>query len=451
MARGTTTVGMLLTLALLIPALGWPSASARRPPDDAYAQVGVPEGDRGGAAKAASVSLRPVDGAGQGPFTGRPPIAKGAFYPIAVWFESVITPSDVRKDEAAGLNTYLELTADSRTDLATEAGMRVVASNVRMSPGAPFLLPDEVDMWAGPGDDPWTGSWPEDGQVCIPADGACGYTIVDQELSRVPDSTWVYGQFGKGVMMWQTRAQARRFVNTGTHAASSDLYWFTDPNICGSSEAGWFLGIDGEVPEQRCRVGFNYGKTVQRMRSLVRPRGRIPIWVFVEVGTPFDGSGAVSITPGQIRDAVWSGIIHGARGVAYFNHNFGGDCLSQHVLRETCGNHVRPAVTKLNNRISRRARLLNAPFVDGLVKVTGKLDVSVKLHRGRFVLLVGRKANGSVSGTITFRCGKPVRAVDGRAGSIRVVDRRTLPLDLTSRQSIRILKLDGGHTCGLTD
>ena len=157
------------------------------------------------------------------------------------------------------------------------------------------------------------------------------------------------------------------------------------------------------------------------MRGLVRPTGRTPIWVFVEVGHPFTESDAPTIEPHQVRDAVWSGIIHGARGVAYFNHNFGGDCISQHVLRDECGRAVRPVVTKLNRTIERHAPLLNSPFVDGLVEVRGALDVAVKLYRGRFFLLVGRKTNDAAHGSVRFRCGHPTSAVETGTGKRRAI------------------------------
>ena len=57
---------------------------------------------------------------------------------------------------------------------------------------------------------------------------------------------------------------------------------------------------------------------------------------FVELGHPFTEEDWPSITPAQARAAVWSSIIHGAQGIIYFNHSFGGPCQTQHILRDPC-------------------------------------------------------------------------------------------------------------------
>ena len=40
-------------------------------------------------------------------------------------------------------------------------------------------------------------------------------------------------------MFWETDAEAARYVNA-VDLASDDIYWFTDPHVCGSSEAARF-------------------------------------------------------------------------------------------------------------------------------------------------------------------------------------------------------------------
>ena len=87
--------------------------------------VFIPRDDTADASAAADSSsdraagplrLRAVDG---GPsfydkFVNHLPSDPG-FFPIGVWFESVTQPADIAKDQAVGLNTYVELTAN--TDL----------------------------------------------------------------------------------------------------------------------------------------------------------------------------------------------------------------------------------------------------------------------------------------------------------------------------------------------
>jgi hypothetical protein len=56
-----------------------------------------------------------------------------------------------------------------------------------------------------------------------------------------------------------------------------------------------------------------------------------PIFNYVENGGPMseDTTAASYITPPEMNAAVWSCIIHGARGVIYFNHTFAGPAQTQ--------------------------------------------------------------------------------------------------------------------------
>src|SRR5262245_41257055 len=101
---------------------------------------------------------------------------------------------------------------------------------------------------------------------------------------------------------------------------------------------------------------------IDRLRKLDGVDGkRIPIYAFVEVGHPFTENDAPTITGDQIGGAVMNSLIHGARGVIYFNHSFGGACQSQHLLRDSCGAANKPAVVQTNQRITSPAPVLNTP------------------------------------------------------------------------------------------
>jgi hypothetical protein len=85
------------------------------------------------------------------------------FFPLGVWFESVLEDADVKRDKAAGLNTYVELTANSDPAVVRRGGMRAMISAQfpgRGDESVAWLLADEVDMWAGPGSGKWTGKYP---------------------------------------------------------------------------------------------------------------------------------------------------------------------------------------------------------------------------------------------------------------------------------------------------
>ena len=113
-----------------------------------------------------------------------------------------------------------------------------------------------------------------------------------------------YANYGKGVAFWQTNAQAACFVEH-RRLPSLDIYWFTDPYVCGISEGGGlFTGSDVRALTQaECRRASNYGAIVDRVRNLISPLGSKPMWNFVEVGWPFTetASQGAAIAPAEVR------------------------------------------------------------------------------------------------------------------------------------------------------
>jgi hypothetical protein len=81
------------------------------------------------------------------------------------------------------------------------------------------------------------------------------------------------------------------------------------------------------------------------MKRFQDPNILRPIWTFVEFARPYlEEAGATTITPDQLEGAVWSAIIHEARGIAFFMHNNdpncgeGSDCWSANEDRITAVN-----------------------------------------------------------------------------------------------------------------
>ncbi len=306
------------------------------------------------------------------------------YFPIGVWFESVLTDADVAKDKSAGLNLYVELTDNSDASIVRRTGMRAVTSSQLSGHGTEtvgWLIADEADMWGGAGQGKWTGKWPGHGTICASKD-PCGYDALRQIATKLPTDTRMrYANFGKGVMFWQTDQQAAAFVNQGLNLVSSDIYWYTDPYVCKAPAEGLGMG----VPTASCRRAANYGRTMDRIRLLDGLDGkRQPVYGFVEVGHPFAEADSLSITGEQAAGAAMNSLIHEARGLIYFNHNFGGPCLSQHVLREGCGDAVRPAVTQLNQQVTSLAPVLNTQSYQW--EFNPRVDTMLKAYDGSYYI-----------------------------------------------------------------
>lgn len=391
-------------LALLVAVvLAGPASCVTGPGDEEpAAPVGPPEGAR----------LREVDGGAD--YYRRWPRSLPAdpgFFPVGVWLATVHSPADAAADAATGINTYVGLTEDSDLRAIAARGMWVVpqwddwVDRVR-EPGAEaiagWLLHDEVDMTEGPDR---------------------GAAVLEDVLRRLPpdDGRLRYNNYGKGVLFWHDDPAAARFVNRFQDVVSADAYWFTDPQLCNPSEGGVRWG-GRALTAAECHRADNYGATVERVRSLVEPAGSKPVWAFVEVGHPGSEDDWPTITPDQVTAAVWSSIIHGARGIVYFNHSFAGPAPTHQVLRDPRYADVRVAVAETNRRLHALAPVLNAPFVEGAEVVQGEVDLMVKYHEGSLYAVVASTADGRQEAVFRIPCAGP--------GDARVVDEaRTAPAD----------------------
>jgi hypothetical protein len=309
-----------------------------------------------------------------------------SYFPLGVWFESVTGQRDVDLDKDAGLNLYVLLTANSDLGLVERNGMRAILqqSEWRTSQAAVaspavagWELFDEVDMQRGPG---------------------AGYTELEGIRAKLPnDGRLRFNNYGKGVMFWQTDAEAARFVNEFQDVVSQDTYWFTDPNAGRAGEGGALLNNRRPLRRDQVRRAANYGAGVDRVRALDARDGRSkPVWSIVEVGWPYTetaAQGARTIAPAEIAAAVWHSIIAGARGIVYFNHSFGGAYRSQHCLREPAYAAARAVVKDTNRLITLLAPVLNAPFADGVVDATPSVRAMAKVHRERYYVFAGSREN----------------------------------------------------------
>jgi hypothetical protein len=346
-----------------------------------------------------------------------------SFFPIGVWYESVLSQEDVDRDKAVGLNTYVMLTDNSNVEIIRRNGMSAIIPQPFKNRGdesVGWILGDEADMWGGPGNGTWTGNYPGQGPICTNTREGCGLDVMRRESASIPagETGLRYANYGKGVMFWQSDADAGKFVNGFSSVVSNDIYWYTDPHVCSAPAEGPSRG----VTSRNCRRSANYGLTMERMRELDALDGkRQPVWAFIEVGHPFTEDDAPTINGNQIAGAVMSSLIHEARGIQYFNHNFGGSCISQHVLRDRCGAEIRPAVTELNKRVATLAPVLNTQSYAW--EFNAGLDTMLKAWDGSFYVFA---MLGSKTATGSHRLTLPPELAGSRAEVL--FENRTVPI-----------------------
>ena len=369
--------------------------------------------------------------------------SNAGYFPIGVWFQKVLSQREVDLDKDAGLNLYVVLTADSDMSLVRGNGMRA------------FIHSGERTQFSGIGAE--TAGWELDDEIDM-TDGAaaCGGRLQAIKDGLPADGRLRYNNYGKGVLLWQTDAEAACFVEA-QDVVSSDLYWFTDPWQLEMVAPPWLPEWDPDADEEiitggQVRRAANYGYQVDRMRALDAMDGRRkPIWAFVETGWPFAETavpGARAIAPAEVRAAVWHSLIAGARGVIYFNHSFGGPCLSHHVLRDVgCYAAVREMVKSVNAQIKTLAPVLNAPTVEGLLSTAADVRTMAKYRGGAFYIFAGSKANARGSAMFVVPCVGNAR--------VTVVDEgRSIPMtagrfsdSFADGNAIHIYRIEGGSNC----
>lgn len=125
---------------------------------------------------------------------------------------------------------------------------------------------------------------------------------------------------------------------------SVDLYWFSasrDPSwsgylMSGTGAAGPAMYNLGRLMTlDEAQRGSNYGDQIDIIRGYQNGHYPAPIVTVIETGDPFTadpGDGSCYIQSTEINWAVWSSIIHGARAILWFDHNFSGPATSAYAM-----------------------------------------------------------------------------------------------------------------------
>ena len=168
--------------------------------------------------------------------------------------------------------------------------------------------------------------------------------------------------------------------------------------------------------------------------------GAQPVYAFIEDGGPYteDTSSSDYITPPELNWAVWSSLIHGARGVIYFNHTFAGPAQSDDNLAQTFYQTVQPGQTiSIYNQVKatdalveQMAPVLNSPIASGYVTVSpaptlfNGIETAVHDYNGTFYIFADTRdseTQHNIPAVFTLN--------DPNATSVTVVnENRTIPV-----------------------
>ena len=273
------------------------------------------------------------------------------FFPIAVFLGK---PSHADALRALGVNTYMGAEHDgSSMSSITSRGISVLAQN-EWSPSevgndtrvVGWHVSDECEMGYSECTPDWNNDNGEFGRLAVQQD------YVNQFRSY-QDGRFLQANFGNGVMgtFWAPNTMDDHIKLMD--ASSVDKYAYTSPGVRYEIKRSpeWPAGADA-------KRAATYGWLQDQMEGFQDPAEPKPNWVFVETARPFlTESGAETIATNQLSGAVWSAIIHGARGIAYFQHNNNGDCGTYSLV--DCSQALKDTVRAVNSEVKNLAPVLN--------------------------------------------------------------------------------------------
>ena len=388
-------------------------------------------------ARASHVTLTPIDG-GSNYFAKLSP--KSAWLDshvlLGAWLEQPQSATEVGHDAAMGENIYWSLGARPGVsgtvdyNVIRAGGMHIEAPSEDAKTGSEtvgFHGSDEADLVYGPGSNGWRNDATYNPSACA-ASAPCGYTaarfyfsgsragVTGGPLPYTVDGREISQGFGKGVLFFETKSQAARFLKF-SDILSADDYWLTDhhnlnwvngacavaprSSACAHGRGPGFDAAQAELPA-------NYYWNVKRLARLQAVNGPPkPIVMDVETGCP--GSDGICATPAASVAAAWQALIAGARGIIWFQHDFsfagagspsGCDGLKADFRTFADGSnpsspmyncqqspgvtlhHVVASISAFNHEVRRLNGVLLSPTAGGYVKTNGNVDTMAKAANG---------------------------------------------------------------------
>lgn len=265
-----------------------------------------------------------------------------SYYPIGVWLQD---PRDASAYKAAGINLYVGLwegpTLEQLQALKL-SGMRVICP--QNETGLEYRKEGIIAGWLHRDE-------PDNAQ---PRRSGFGYgspippAQVEEEylaMKKADPSRPVLLNLGQGAAWdgwWGRGSRSGHFEDYAEYVKGGDIISFDIYPVAHSSEK-----VAGKLEL--------IGQGVERLSRLIRPPQ--VVWSFIECTGVKTGN---KPTPEQIRSEVWMALVHGARGIVYFAHEWKPAFSSRALLKDTA---TYREVTRINQQVHELAAVLNSPEV----------------------------------------------------------------------------------------
>ena len=325
--------------------------------------------------------------AADGPYPKGLPRTPDSF-PMAVWLQS---PANAERYRAIGINTYVGLwrgPTEEQLDALDKAGIRLICGQNERS--LRFKdRPDDRRLDARRRARQRPVARAGEGLRAADPAGNGSSRVTDKIRQADPDRP-VMLNLGQGVAWdgWYGRGVRTNHPEDypeylkGCDIASFDIY-------PASHEKTEIAGNLWYVPQG-----------VDRLRRWTE--GRKDVWCCIET-TRIDNADRKP-TPQQVRSEVWMALIHGARGIIYFAHQFKPKFIEAGLLADE---EMARGVAAINRQVRELAPVLNSPDVtDGATVASSEervpIDFVVKRHAGRTYLFAVAMREGETTATFTL-------------------------------------------------
>jgi hypothetical protein len=309
------------------------------------------------------------------------------FFPLAVWLQS---PVNAERYKAIGINLYVGLwegPTEAKLDALDKAGIHVICGYDKRS--SRFKDRSTIVAWMHddePDNAQSLGEGKGYGPPITPAKIIQGYEAIRKAdpdrpvLLNLGQGVAWDGWFGRGTRT--NHPEDYREYLKGCDIASFDIYPAShdNPEIAGNL---------GYVP-----------RGVDRLRQWSGEKK--DVWCCIE--TTRINNPERKPTPEQVRSEVWMALIHGARGIIYFAHEFRPKFIEAGLLVDEA---MARGVANVNTEVRKLAPALNAPDIkDGasVVSSNGRVPVDLVLKKttGETYLFAVAMKDGETTAAFTL-------------------------------------------------
>ncbi|MCF3138154.1 hypothetical protein LRQ04_02695 [Paenarthrobacter sp. AR 02] len=246
-------------------------------------------------------------------FPGAAKLNNPNLFPISVYYGK---PEHAAQLKDIGVNVYQNAEHDgSSMTSITDTGMLVIAGKEW----------SRAEVGSNPGVVGWD-TYDECDMLGLGCDGATYAQNLQQMQDKVAqihgfnDGRFAFANYSKGILGTYWAPGLMDDFMSAVDAASVDNYMYARADLQDelNRTPSWPQGAI-------TATSAAYGWQVDQMRSFQSSPGVHPNWIFVESAKPFlNDVNDRTITPEQMEGAMWSGIIHEARGISIFQHNNNG-------------------------------------------------------------------------------------------------------------------------------